>query len=57
MSQFFKSGGHSIGVSALASVLPMAMCEIEIVKGSQSLYIFLYHKLQNNSVFYIKINK
>jgi len=23
MSQFFESGGHSVGVSALASVLPM----------------------------------
>jgi len=57
MSQFFESGGHSIGVSASASVLPMGKCEIQIVKCSQSLYIFLYLKLQNNSVFYIKINK
>ena len=58
MSQFFESGGQSIGVSASASVLPTGMCEIEIVKCNQSLYKFFFClKLQNNSVFYIKINK
>ena len=56
-SQFFTSGGQSIAVSASVSVIPMGMWEIEIVKYSQYLYIFLYLKLQNSSVFYVKINK
>ena len=37
MSQFFTSGGQSIGVSALASVLPMNILQKNIYKGYTAL--------------------
>ena len=51
MSQFFKSGGQSIGVSASASVLPMNISNIYFSYEIQSLLHLLLEECVNDSLY------